>query len=172
MINFQLADENEIKNAPPLNIFRIVARLPQCIQPWLALIKGLYQTSLDQQDREVAILRQGMLTQSSYEIHQHHLLAKANGLSEELINAILDGDTKKLTEKQQLICQLAEELETFNTASSATLKLLTIYFSEQQILELIITISFYACVGRVANATNIQIENINFLQQKKSPTED
>ena len=79
----------EIINAlPPLNIFRVVASLPETLRPFLQLGGSLLGGShLTPTERELAILRVAHVTGSGYERHQHEQLARAVGLSEADIDA-------------------------------------------------------------------------------------
>ncbi len=164
-----LNDEN--KNTPPLNIFRMIANLPQCINSWLNLISGLYATSVPAYYREIAILKQAAIINSEYEIHQHVQLALTAGLSEELIAKLIhDNNNYTLSASELNVCKLATEIEQGGKIEFSTLKALQEHFNDQIILELIIITSFYSCVGRVVNATEINIENINYLKSLATPT--
>ncbi|MEO6847576.1 MAG: carboxymuconolactone decarboxylase family protein, partial [Chthoniobacterales bacterium] len=71
-----------LKDRPAINIFRMFGHVPQSVIPWTDLITALYKGTLSAREREVAILRQGARTRGDYEVHQHRLIASANGMTE------------------------------------------------------------------------------------------
>src|SRR5437867_42089 len=98
-----------LANLPPLNIFRMVGRLPASFRPFLELGGSLLgDPELDPRMREVVILRVAHATQASYEWAQHVQLARGVGLSEAEIEAIggKDGDGV-LGPEERLLCRVA-----------------------------------------------------------------
>lgn len=156
---------------PPVNVYRMIANAPQCLIPWTDMVKALYDSKVDIRLREIAILRQASRAKSAYELHQHKFIAAANGISEAEITVICQKETAvtSLTEQENIICKMADELETQATLSDTTLATLQQYFDNTELTELIILTSFYCCVARVLNATRVEIEPTNPLQGVDSP---
>lgn len=155
---------------PPINVYRMIANAPSCLIPWTDMVKGLYESKVAIRYREIAILRQAFMAKSAYELHQHKFIAQSNGLTDEEINMICTaGNVTGLAEVENLICDMAEQLEVTANLSDETFTALQAYFDQQELAELIILISFYSAVARVLNATRTQIEANNSLEGKSDP---
>ena len=159
-----------LNSLPPINVYRMIANAPQCVIPWTDMVKALYASKAPVRLREIAILRQATLAKSDYELHQHKFIASNNGLTKEEIDMICaDAKVSGLSEQENLICQMAEELETQAGLSDATLSSLQQHFDTTELTELILITSFYCCVARVLNATRVEIEDDNPLADVASP---
>src|SRR6476661_6301835 len=74
---------------PPLNIFRMLANAPANLKTFVDWgLSLLFETELDPRDREIAILRVAHVTRSKYEWHQHAIIARRAGVTEEQMAAI------------------------------------------------------------------------------------
>ena len=155
---------------PAINVYRMIANAPSCLIPWTDMVKGLYESKVEIRYREIAILRQAFIAKSDYELHQHRFIAQSNGISEEEIKTICStGKVTGLSEIENVICDMAEQLESTAQLSDETANALKSHFSEQEVAELIILTSFYCCVARVLNATKVEIESSNPLAGQESP---
>jgi alkylhydroperoxidase family enzyme len=161
---------NRLNSLPAINVYRMIANAPSTLIPWTDMVKGLYDSKVAIRYREIAILRQASRAQSNYELHQHTFIARANGLTGNEINTICGYEkSADLSDKEMLVCKMADEIELNAGLTPTTLKLLQQYFDTQELSELIILTSFYSCVARVLNSTGVEIENSNPLKNSKSP---
>jgi len=119
-LGIDLPDNNQIQKdilqkletLPKLNVFRLFAGLPEIFNPLLSYVTGLYQFEFDPRLREIAICRQSYIASAPYVLHQHKLLAKSCGVTDNELNIIIsDGELNELDEDALLMCQMAEELE-------------------------------------------------------------
>ncbi|RYF47653.1 MAG: carboxymuconolactone decarboxylase family protein, partial [Comamonadaceae bacterium] len=81
---------------PPLNLYRMLPHAgPAYSKAFLGLGGAILRSSeLESQLREIAILRVGILSKASYEVHQHKRVARGVGLSDAKIAALeVDADT-------------------------------------------------------------------------------
>src|SRR5271163_2750499 len=80
-----------------LNVFRLLANAPKVIGGWTDMVDELFTSpTFDARMRELVVLRVAHLQASPYEIGQHVPLARAAGLTDQQIDAILDtGDLDK-----------------------------------------------------------------------------
>ncbi|WP_150466648.1 hypothetical protein [Francisella sp. SYW-9] len=162
--------KKRLLDIPALNIFRVLGYKPDMVIPFTDLISTIYKSQISPYFREIAILRQAYKGNCIYEKHHHISLAKENQVPQSIIDAILsDKPNAKLQEKELLVVNAADEIEENANLSEVTLKKLHNYFTKQEVFELIISISFYCCVGRIANSLNIQIEDISPLINIKKP---
>ena len=80
------------KRLPALNIFRMLGHSGEMVSGFTKLgTQILNYASLDPVLREIAIIRVGVLSKATYEVHQHERIARRMGMSEPLIAAIRDG---------------------------------------------------------------------------------
>lgn len=179
MDKFKLPKDTEInadiltrlKTLPAINIYRLAASLPTVFHPWIDMVQGLYQLKFDMRLREIAILRQAHRAGSAYELHQHRFIAESNGVSKEEIKAITtENPVSSLDATGNLICKVADEIETEAKLTDATRTQLIKLLGHEQALELITILSFYCCVARFLNATQVPIEESSPLSGKAKPT--
>lgn len=155
---------------PPINIYRLLANVPQIVIPFTDVIKANYQGSLSPRLREIAILRQGAGAKSKYEIHQHRLIALALGMTDAEIDAIIKFEPLDfLTETERLVCVMCDQIESTATLDDETYEKARAAFAPPQFVELIVVISFYCGLGRILNSTRIEIEKHNVLAGLSSP---
>jgi alkylhydroperoxidase family enzyme len=179
MGNFDLPEDKHINDAilkrlktlPAINIYRLISGLPTIFNPWIDMVQGLYKLDFDMRLREIAILRQAHQAKSNYELHQHRFIALANGVSAKEIDIIIqENPVSSLDAKGNLICKVADEIETEAMLTPATREQLISHFGKDQALQLITILSFYCCVARFLNATEVPIENDTPLSGKAAPT--
>ena len=90
-----------LKQLPPANIFRMLANAPSSLPGFIQLATSILMGSqFDARKREIAILRIGKVTNSSYEWEQHVLIAQRVGVTAEEIAQIgVDGPVTGLDEE-------------------------------------------------------------------------
>jgi 4-carboxymuconolactone decarboxylase len=134
---------------------------PTIMPGWLELGKGvLREATLNKQLRELAILRVGYLSGSSYEVHQHRKLAILVGLSDQKITAIEIGShDPAFDEIERLVIQFTEEVVLKVKSGDATFALMTTHFDHQEIVELLVTIGLYMSAARIMENLEIEIED-------------
>ena len=76
-----------------------------------------------------------------------------------------------LDDEANLVCQVADELETSATLCDGTQDALYATLGRQQATELILALSFYAAVARFTNAMRAPIEADNPLATAANPNE-
>jgi alkylhydroperoxidase family enzyme len=160
-----------LKSLPPISIYRMLAIVPQSLIPWTDLTSAVYECELDSRVREIGICRQARSARAPYELHQHRLIARNNGVSEaELAVVLSDPVVTSLDDDANLVCQAADELEVTATLSDGTQEALYSTLGRRQATELILTLSFYCAVARFTNGTRAPIEADNPLATASKPT--
>jgi len=158
---------------PGLNIIRLLTLAPECLEPWMALVAGIYQTDFDPRLREIAICRYGARTHASYELFQHTAMARKHGISDSELMAILDPEpVTSLDGDANFVCRIADELEAEATISEATRSELLDRFGDKGAMALLVTLGHYSCVCRVVNASGIPLEARSPLEDASSPSEN
>jgi alkylhydroperoxidase family enzyme len=160
-----------LRSVPPINIYRLLAIVPQSVVPWTDLTQAVYECELDARLREIGICRQARAAHAEYELHQHRFIALNNGVSEAELDAVLHEPTvESLDPTANLVCKVADELEGRATLTDATFEQLYGAFGRRIATELLFILSFYSAVARLSNASRIPIEGDNPLQASSNPT--
>ncbi len=159
-----------LQSLPTISIYRLLAIVPQSLIPWTDLIAAIYDCEVDARLREIAICRQARTARAVYELHQHRQIAGNNRVTDAELTAILtEPVVTSLDDDANLVCQVADELETTATLSDGTQEAIYAAFGRQQATELILTVSVYCAVARFTNATRAPIEADNPLAHASDP---
>jgi 4-carboxymuconolactone decarboxylase len=150
-----------LKARHPLNLYRMLPHAgPSASAGFLALGSALLRDNeLDSQLREIAILRVGILSQASYEVHQHKRVGKQVGLSDAKIAALEVGaDTSVFNELELLVLQFTDTVFRDVKAPDALFNAITAKLNHRQTAELVLTIGFYMLVSRFLENFEVDIE--------------
>ena len=153
-----------LANLPPLNVFRMVAALPQSFRPFLQLGGSLLgDEAIDARIREIAILRVAHVTKASYEWAQHVQLGRSVGVTEAEIEAIKSDDAGALGQEEALACRVATEISRDVRLSDEALELLIDRYGTRGACSLILCASYYNMVSRFLESTRVPIEDEELL---------
>lgn len=147
-----------MRGAPPLLLFRTVARNPRVLARMMAgglLDKG----SISIRQRELMILRTTALCGAEYEwgVHVAAFGAKAQWTPEQIRATRLGGEAGWSTD-EALVVKLADSLFHTRTVDDALWAQLRPVFADDQLLELIMLAGLYHAVSFVVNATRVARE--------------
>jgi AhpD family alkylhydroperoxidase len=146
----------------PLNVVRIGAHAsPALFEAQGRLSYAISDPEvLDPRIREVAILRVAQLSNSAYELHHHRPLARAAGLSEAEIAAILAGDYGALDPTAAAIARFTDEVVLNLSPTDATMAALRAEVSDRVVVNILLTIGCYMSVARLIAATGIELDEV------------
>jgi len=149
-----------IKSRPPLNLYRMLPHAGQAAEGFLKMGGALLRDNeLDSQLREIAILRVGILSKASYEVHQHKRVARSVGLSEAKIAALEVGaDTSVFSELELMVLKFTDQLVHHVKAPDDMFAALCARFNARQVSELVLTVGFYMMVSRFLENFGVDIE--------------
>lgn len=144
----------------PLNLYRMLPHAGPAGQGFLKLGGALLREgSLDAQLREIAILRVGILSKASYEVHQHKRIARKAGLSDAKIAALESGaDTSALNELELKVLRFTDQLVHHVKAPDSMWNDLSKHLDHRQMAELVLTVGFYMMVSRFLENFEVDIE--------------
>ena len=145
----------------PLNLYRMLPHAGEAAASgFLALGSALLRhNELDSQLREIAILRVGILSNASYEVHQHKRVAKNVGMRDATIAALEVGaDTSVLTPDEKLVLEFTDVVFREVKAPDALFNQVAERFGHRQTAELVLTIGFYMLVSRFLENFEVDIE--------------
>lgn len=149
-----------LKSRHPLNLYRMLPHAGPAAEGFLKLGGALLRdNALDSQLREIAILRVGILSGASYEVHQHKRVARHVGLVETKIAALEVGaDTAALTDVERLVLRFTDQLVHHVKAPDEMFATMLAHFSHRELAELVLTIGFYMMVSRFLENFEVDIE--------------
>ena len=150
-----------IGDRPPLNLYRMLPHAGPAAVGFLKLGGALLRRNeLDARLREIAILRVGMLSGASYEVHQHRRVASKVGLSGDKILAIVerDADPAAFDEQERFVLAFTDQLVRHVKAPDAMFEEAKRRFPPRQLSELVLTIGYYMMVSRFLENFEVDIE--------------
>ena len=149
-----------LRQLPPLNVFRMMAVVPESFQPFVDIAGSvLLKSSLDPHLRELAILRVGKVTRATYEWQQHVAFAPKAGVTADEIAAIAaDGPVTTLGDEQNLMCRVADEISLHVRLSDETLQALLDRYGNVKAAELILCVSYFNMLSRFLESTRVPLE--------------
>jgi alkylhydroperoxidase family enzyme len=147
------------KSTRVINIFRTLVRHPALYKSWMPFGSYLFKSTLDAREREILILRVGVLCDAGYEFHQHVAIGKRVGLTDAEIEQIRRGPSAaEWAPFDRVLVQATDELVQDKFISDRTWAALREKYDEKQILDLIFTVGQYTLVSMALNSLGVQIE--------------
>jgi AhpD family alkylhydroperoxidase len=142
-------------NISPL--YQILLNAPEIAQGWEALLTAIRnRNSLSPAIREMIILRVAVLNRANYEFDAHAPHAIKAGMSQEKIESLKESTISDVfDEKECLILKLTDVMTQDIQVPDTIFDQVRPYFNDQEILELVATISAYNMVSRLLNALHI-----------------
>ena len=162
-----LAPQNRDLLARNINLYRALVNSPDAARSFSGLGRYIrFHSRLDPRLREMAILQVGYVTRSPYEFSHHIKIGREFGVTDDDIRAI-EADTKgqatNLSALARAVLRAARELAAQPNLSDATFAELKKGFNNEQLVDLLLTISFYCAVVRLLAALQIDVEE-DYLQ--------
>jgi alkylhydroperoxidase family enzyme len=142
------------------NLYRVLGRAPAMLRAWLDFAWPLrLQASSSRQIRELLILRGAQVSETNYEWVHHVPMALAAGVTQQQVEALAAWQGSDLfTAQEKAVIRLAEEVMRGPAASAACIDELKHSFSDAEVVELVLTASFYVCVGRFLKSMDVDLE--------------
>lgn len=150
------------RDGPFYNVLGTLSRhwdAAQKFTTWAYHIMGETST-LTPRTREILILRIGWLCQAEYEWGQHVIFARKAGLSAEEIARIKQGpDAPGWTEAEANLLRATDELHAEAFVSDPTWAALARDYSEQQLMDIVLTVGQYNMVSMALNSFGVQLDD-------------
>jgi len=149
-----------MRGAPPLLLFRTVARNPRVLQRMMA--GGLLDRgSVSLRSRELMILRTSARCGAEYEWGVHVAIygGTAEWTAEQLRASVHGGaDDACWSAEDRLVIRLADRLHDTNHVDDALWAVASAHFAGDQLVELVMLAGLYHAVSYLINATGVQHE--------------
>jgi alkylhydroperoxidase family enzyme len=143
------------------HLYRVLGNSPPMFKAWLDFAWPLRQQATTPRPlRELMILRGAQVSGTSYEWSHHVPMALAAGVRQLQIDALVQWRESSLfDERERAVLRLAEEVTQGPAASAEAIEALkTCGFDTSEIVELVLTASFYVCVGRFLQSMDVGLE--------------
>jgi AhpD family alkylhydroperoxidase len=138
-------------------LYQILLNAPEIAQGWESLLTAIRnRNSLSPAIREMIILRVAILNNAEYEFEAHVPHAIKAGISDVKINSLRElALSDVFDEQEKLILELTDVMTKNVQVPDALFNRVKPKFNDQEVLELVATISAYNMVSRLLNALNI-----------------
>ncbi len=142
------------------NVFRTFARNPPADALRNAVGKHVRdETSLTPRNRELVIMRVGVLCRSEYEWAAHSRIGRRAGMSDADVERIIAGPTARGGNAlETALLRSADELYRDDTVSDATWDALAKDLSEQQLLDVLFTFGAFRSATYAINSAGVQLD--------------
>ncbi|MBR0969858.1 carboxymuconolactone decarboxylase family protein [Bradyrhizobium japonicum] len=144
-----------------LNIFRMMAHAEANMIPAMRLGNSiLHKQKLGAVNRELLILQAAQLEGGAYEWRQHVPIALGVGCTQAQIDAVerADYDANALNEAERALLKFGRDVVENVRVGEATFAAARRHFSDQEIVEAIVTLGFYMMMARLTEATETDLD--------------
>lgn len=148
------------RGGQPLNMHRTIANAPGVFKQFNDLALALRtEPKVRRADRELMILRMTDLAQGIYEFTQHTPMAISCGMSMEQVEALPKWrETNLFSDRQRAILAYADQMSSKDSVDDATFATLKRFLSDEEIVELTLTGSFYFALSQTTRALGVKLE--------------
>lgn len=161
-------DRNDAQRAmlakrPDYNIYKTIAHHLDFSRALGPIGAFTFQgSSLSPREREIVVLRMGWLCQAEYEWSQHARIAKASAdMTDAELHRIAEGaDAAGWSDFEAALLRMVDELRYDAMVSDATWQALRTKYSDQQIMEAVLTVGQYQSVSGLLNSLGIQLDPV------------
>ena len=151
-----------VRRGKLLNLYRVLLNSPSVADAWQAFNNAVrFQTGLDEQTRELAIMRVAQLTGADYQFQIHATkYAPEAGISPQQIAALDGSEHSSLFQPaHRALLAYADAMTVRVEVSDEIFDWLRRHYSDSQIVELTVLIGAYNMHARVGRALRIDPES-------------
>jgi 4-carboxymuconolactone decarboxylase len=141
-------------------LYRALANAPALLDAWIAMGWTLRkEVTADRALCELAVLRVAQLSGSDYVWRSHHRMAQQVGVTREQVESLAQWrDGPHFGEVERAVLALADELAQQADVSDATWSAVAAHLGDRAAVEVVLTVSWYACVARTVAALGVPLE--------------
>jgi 4-carboxymuconolactone decarboxylase len=144
-----------------LNIFATLAHHPKLLKRWMVFAAHVMsKNTLTPRDRELAILRVGVLCQAPYEFGQHVVIAQQCDISAVEIDQVRLGPSHPAWSPfEAALLRAVDELHEHSRILDDTWATLAASYSVEQMLDLVFTVGQYHLVSFALNSCGVELDD-------------
>lgn len=152
--------EPRYEAADTKNILMTLALNPELIQAWMPITRYTFNESqLEFSDIELICLRTTWLCKADYEFTHHAKLALTRGLSQEQVDSTPIGPKSGVyNHRQKSLLRAVDQLVLAKEIDDLLWVTLEQFYSEQQLMDIIVTCGNYNTISLVQKNLRIQLE--------------
>ena len=144
---------------PVLNLYKVLANQPAALEAFLGMSTYVRSGStLDPRLRELIILATAQQLGQEYELLQHIDIAKKVGVPDEKIDAVMGGSVEALDAAEQCAVVFARQVARTRTTDDATFDCLRSYFSNETIIDIVVTAAWYHLCAAILGPLQVERE--------------
>ena len=142
-----------------LNLYRVLGNQPRLLEAWIDFAYTLRRACTTSRVlRELMILRTAQLARSDYEWHQHRIMARDAGVPDEKVAELAKWRESALFDAREQAALALTEAVVAGHVDDATYATAARQFNPGELIELILTASFYVMVPRILDAIAVTTE--------------
>lgn len=141
-------------------VYRALGNAPALLQAWIGLGWTLRkEVEADRALCELLVLRVAQLTGSEYVWRSHYRMAIKEGVRQEQVDELAAWpSSRSFSEQERSALAMADQLTLAAEVDDDVWSRLAVGLADRQRVELVLTVSWYACVARAVAALGIPLE--------------
>lgn len=155
-----------------LNLFRLLAHAPDVFVGWSQMVDDILDSpTFTPRMRELIVLRVAHLQGTPYELSQHTDLARAAGLTDRQVNAIIDAteedgaqDGAGFSTTERVVLDAVTELCTTRHLRESSFAAVHAALGDNAATEMLMIVSCYYGLALVLNAVDLDIDATSRLE--------
>jgi alkylhydroperoxidase family enzyme len=146
---------------PVLNLYRALANQPPALAAFLGMSRYVRSaSSLDEGLRELAILATAHELGQEYEVAHHTEAAVRAGVDSAKVEAVSPaGSLEGLTDAERCAVEFARQAAHTRSCDDATFRRLQALFSNEEIVDLVLTTAWYHLCAVVLGSLQVELES-------------
>ena len=146
---------------PLLNLYKSLANQPPALAAFLGMSRYVRSgSSLDPGLRELVILATAHELEQPYEVSHHTAAAELAGIPAEKLAAVAPGGPPDaLTPAESCAVDFARQVAHGRTCDDATFGRLQALFSQQQVVDLVVTTAWYHLCAVILGSFHVELES-------------
>jgi AhpD family alkylhydroperoxidase len=139
------------------DLYRALGNAPTLLKAWTDFAWPLRHDSTTPRSlRELAILRVAQMTGADFEWKAHSAFALKNGVVQRQLDELHRWrDSSEFSDDERAVLAFTEQLTTNLEVDDQTFAALEERWAAAEVVELVLTVSFYSCVSRVLKGLQI-----------------
>jgi 4-carboxymuconolactone decarboxylase len=145
---------------PVLNLYQVLANQPPALGAFLDMSRYVRSgSSLEPGLRELAILATAHALGQEYEVAHHSEAALQAGVSDAKVAAVgPSGSLEALTQEERCAVEFARQAAHTNSCDDATFHQMQSFFSNEQIVDLVLTTGWYHLCAVILGSFRVELE--------------